>query len=302
MISRILDYTLSAGKLAELRAAHRSTRDKREADRLKAVILLASGWPAEQVAEALMVDPNTVRNHFQRYHQGGLEALGEVAFCGSACQLDDVQLVLLEQHLRTHRYPTATAIAAWVEETFGVSSTESGMTALLHRLDFVYKKPRLVPGQADPAAQKAFLAEYETLKHTRPEAPIYCMDAVHPQHNPVLGSGRIKRGQDQAVRSNSGRQRLNLNGAIDLERLEPMVRFDATIDADSTITLLKHLEQLHLSAAWIYVICDNARYYRSKAVREYLETARIKLIFLPPPTRRTSISLSAFGNSSRKRR
>ena len=108
------------------------------------------------------------------------------------------------------------------------------------------------------------------------------MDAVHPQHNPVLGSGWIKRGQDQAVRSNSGRQRLNINGAIDLERLKPVVRFDATIDADSTITLLKHLERLHLAAAWIYVICDNARYYRPKAVREYLETARIKLVFLPP--------------------
>jgi len=30
------------------------------------------------------------------------------------------------------------------------------------------------------------------------------------------------------------------------------------------------------------VICDNARYYRSKAVQEYLETSRIKLVFLPP--------------------
>ena len=32
----------------------------------------------------------------------------------------------------------------------------------------------------------------------------------------------------------------------------------------------------------LYVICDNARYYRSKAVQEYLETSRVKLVFLPP--------------------
>ena len=30
------------------------------------------------------------------------------------------------------------------------------------------------------------------------------------------------------------------------------------------------------------MIWDNARYYRSKAVQEYLETSRNKLVFLPP--------------------
>ena len=40
----MMDYYLPAEELAELRAAHRSTRDKREADRIKAVVLLASDW------------------------------------------------------------------------------------------------------------------------------------------------------------------------------------------------------------------------------------------------------------------
>jgi len=108
------------------------------------------------------------------------------------------------------------------------------------------------------------------------------MDAVHPQHNPVLGYGWIKRGQDHEVKSNTGRRRLNINGAIDLERLEPVARFDDTIDADSTIALFQQLEQFYAVATWIYVICDNARYYRSKAVQEYIQDSRIKLAFLPP--------------------
>ena len=244
------DYTLSPEKLAELRAAHRSTRDKREADRIKAVILLGSGWSAEHVAEALLIDPNTVRNHFKRYRQGGLNALGEVALRGSDGLLDAEPLAWLELHLQTHLYQTAKAIAAWVEETFAVSCTESGMTALLHRRGFVYKKPKQVPGKADPAAQKAFLAEYEKLKQEKGDDDVIdFMDAVHPQHNPVLGCGWIKRGQEQAVRSNSGRRRLNLNGAIDLERLEPVVRFDQSIDADSTLALFEQLQQANLPPA-----------------------------------------------------
>jgi transposase len=277
------DYTIGAEKLAELRAAHRGTRDKREADRIKAVVLLATGWSAEQVAEVLQIDPNTVRNHFRRYQQGGIKALGHVAFRGSVCALDAAQLAVLDAHLQTHLYQTAKAVACWVKDTFEVDYTESGMTALLHRLGYVYKKPKVVPGKADPEAQRAFLEQYEKLKQDKgQEDPIYFMDATHPQHNPVIACGWIKRGEEHAVRTNTGRQRVNINGAIDLERLAPVVRFDDTINADSTIALFEQLERVNRVAARIYVICDNARYYRSKAVNEYLKTSRITLVFLPP--------------------
>jgi len=74
----MLDSTLSTEQLAELREAHHRTRDKREADRIKAVALLVTGWPAEEVAEVLLVDPNTVRAHFKRYREDGLEGLRRV--------------------------------------------------------------------------------------------------------------------------------------------------------------------------------------------------------------------------------
>ncbi|CAD7854312.1 MAG: hypothetical protein, partial [Olavius algarvensis Gamma 1 endosymbiont] len=37
----------------------------------------------------------------------------------------------------TNLYLSAKAVAHWVEETYGVSYTESGMTAVLHRLGYV---------------------------------------------------------------------------------------------------------------------------------------------------------------------
>jgi hypothetical protein len=83
------------------------------------------------------------------------------------------------------------------------------------------------------------------------------VDAVHPQHNPVLGCGRIKRGEDHEFKSNTGRC-VNINGMIDQERLEPMARFDDAVDATSTIALLQQLEQVYSVATWIYVICDSS--------------------------------------------
>jgi hypothetical protein len=44
------------------------------------------------------------------------------------------------------------------------------------------------------------------------------MDATHPQHNPVLGCGWIRRGEEYPIKSNTGPRRLNINGAIDVQR------------------------------------------------------------------------------------
>jgi len=110
------------------------------------------------------------------------------------------------------------------------------------------------------------------------------MDATHPQHHPVLAGGWIKRGEEQVIPTNTGRRRVNTNGAIDPERLEPVVRCDDTINADSTIALFEQLVAFHPMAVCIHVICDNAPYYRSKAAQDYLKASRIQLVFLPPYT------------------
>jgi transposase len=56
---------------------------------------------------------------------------------------------------------------------------------------------------------------------------------------------------------------------------------DKSINAQSTILLLKQIAAKHGDAEKIYVICDNARYYRAKLVKEYLAESTIELIFLP---------------------
>jgi len=53
------------------------------------------------------------------------------------------------------------------------------------------------------------------------------------------------------------------------------------IDTESTIALFEQLLPTYAAATYLYVICDNARYYRSRAVQAFLEGSRIQLIFLP---------------------
>ena len=277
------DYTLSKEKIAELENFHRSLRDKRQADRVKAVIALSKGWSAVQVAEILLFDEKTSRHYFDRYQKGGLQALLDDNYSGAEPKLDTHQMSQLEDYLEEHILPDAKSVIAHIYKQYKVRYSLSGITDLLHRLGFSYKKPTHVPGKQDPAQQQVFLEEYEQIKADKGKNdPIYFADATHPQHNSIASYGWIKKGQEKALKANCGRQRLNINGAINIETLEPTTGFYDTINADSTIDLFSKIEAKHPEAKTIYVIVDNARYYRSRLLKEYTGDTKIKLIFLPP--------------------
>jgi len=276
------DYVLPKEKIAELEKLHRSLRDKRQADRVKAVIALSRGWSAAQVAQILLFDEKTSRHYFERYQQGGLPALLDDNYSGAEPKLDEHQMSELEAYLEEHIFLDAKSVVAHIYHQYKTLYTVSGVTDLLHRLGFSYKKPTHVPGKQDPAKQQAFLEEYKQLKAGKGvNDPIYFADATHPQHNSIPSYGWIKTGQEKELKANCGRQRLNINGAINIETLEPMTGFYDTINADSTIDLFSMIEAKHPDAQAIYIIVDNARYYHSLLLKKYIEGTKIKLIFLP---------------------
>jgi len=93
-------------------------------------------------------------------------------------------------------------------------------------MDYSYKKPKVVPGKADIEAQKLFIRFYEELKFQKKKKnPIYFMDGAHPQHNTVAPYGWIKKRIHKGIKSNSGRQRMNINEAINIENLKTSARY-----------------------------------------------------------------------------
>jgi len=280
----MLDYTLSVAELATLHQAHRKMKEKRLADRLKAVYLLGSGWTARKVSEALLVDEDTVRNWFHLYQAGGQAQLLSWKVGGSKPYLSTGEQITLKQHVTETLHSTCKAVGQYIQQQFQVTHAPRSVSALLGRLGFSHKKPKVVPGKADAAAQTQFIAHWETLKASLGEQDdVYFMDAMHPQHNTQAGYGWILKGKDYNLRSNTGRQRLNINGVFSFNQLRPLIRTEETINAQATIRLLEDLEAAQPEGK-IHIIADNARYYRSKLVQAYLATegCRIQIHFLPP--------------------
>jgi len=278
----MIGFKLSKDELIALRLAHKSEHYKRSAYKINAVILLGSGWSLSEVKDALLIDDETLRSYIKKYQDGGLAELLKVDYKGSQPLLSVQHIETLCQELNSNIHLTTQSVIEFVEKKFEITYSLSGMRDLLHRLGYEYKKPKLVPGNPDLVAQEIFAEQYEEFMQNKPEnVEVLFADAVHPQHNTMAAYGWIRRGEKREIPTTTGRERLNLHGAMNAETLDVTVIESKTVDDDSTITLLETLEQKYPLAVTIYVILDNARYHYSKKVRAYLENSRIQLVFLP---------------------
>ena len=59
---RLMNF-LDDTKRVDLRRQHRQERDGRIRDRIKAILLYDGGWSPKQIAEALLISDEAVRNH-----------------------------------------------------------------------------------------------------------------------------------------------------------------------------------------------------------------------------------------------
>ena len=163
-------------------------------------------------------------------------------------------------------------IGAWILSEFGVEyDSRSGLVALLHRLGLEYRKPEVIPRHLDENKQRAFIVLYENLMNSlSPDEAVVFVDAVHPTHAARAAGCWAAKDETLAIEQTTGRQRLNIHGAIDLETGQTkMIEADA-IDAASTIKLLEALEALYPASALIHVFLNNARYHHAKVVQEWL--------------------------------
>lgn len=260
-------------------------RDKRLADRIKAVLSIGEGYSYAEIAKILLLDETTLRRYVERFKEEGIDGLLECRYAGGKTDLSVVQLQELSRYLAANILPTASAAAAYIEKKYQVKYTPNGVTKLLHRLGFSYKKPRVIPGKLDPIKQAAFIKEYEGVKaNLGKNDTIRFMDASHPTHNTTPAYGWIKKGRenDVFIPTSAGRARLNLHGAINLETREGTFLTAETINYQTVIKTLNRVIKKQPGGK-IHLVLDNAKYYHAKKVKEWRRHhTRVRFHFIPP--------------------
>ena len=263
-----------------LLARHRNERDKRVADRIKAVLLRDEGMSYREIARVLFLTDEGARQQVEDFlkKNGKLEPENG----GSEARLSDEQTKRLEAHLEEKLYVRTRDIVEYVQETFGIVYSVRGLTKWLKRHGFTYHKPVGVPARADGEAQKAWIAWYEKFKKSlRDNEKILFMDGVHPTHAVRFASGWIKKGVRKEIPTNGSQKRLNILGALDLEDMAIHTREVETINADAIIAFLASLLTC-LPGMVLHIVLDQARYHTCAAVKAWVaQNPRIRLHFLP---------------------
>jgi transposase len=262
--------------------AHHSSRMRKSADRIKAILLLDEGFSYQQVAKILLLDEMTIRRYKKEYQKEGVDGLLENRYQGSNGNLTTQQEEALREYLKEHIYQTVKSIVAYVSDTYGKDYSVEGMTHVLHRLHFSYKKTKVIPGKYNAEKQGQFKEGYEELKKNKnPEDRIYFVDACHPHHNNRPFYGWIYKGEEKSIKTNSGRERLNLNGALSLENMDITVLSEETINQHAMMRLCLTIEEKQPNGE-IHFILDNASYNHGYELQLFLEDhPRIHIHYLP---------------------
>ena len=180
---------------------------------------------------------------------------------------------------------TTREVGAWIEQECGIEyQGRSGLIALLHRLGMEHRKPKAVSRKLDPEKQAGFIKAYEDLlNHLDADEAVLFADAVHPTHAVRPVGCWAPKDTPIAIAQTSGRQRLNIHGAIDLETGNTRMLEVETVDAVSTIQLLMALQLMYPRKRVLHLFLDNARYHHAKLVQAWLAQpgCRIELHFIP---------------------
>ena len=264
----------------ELEQRHRYERDGRVRDRMKAVLLKSEGWKNKAIAQALRIHEETVREHLTDWSTD--EKL-KPENGGSYSKLNDVQTKSLNTHLSNITYTRVRDICAYVEATFGVRYTVSGMTQWMKEHKFSYKHPKKVPAKADLEKQEEFIKKYLQLVTDRGmNEPILFIDAAHPTMATKVVCGWIKKGIDKPIAQTASRTRVNIIGGIDLSKMNVISCRPDAVNGETTVSFFGLVKDAYPDAPKIHIILDQSGYHTSQLVKDEALKKNIELHYLPP--------------------
>ncbi|MGZ3639337.1 MAG: helix-turn-helix domain-containing protein [Ktedonobacterales bacterium] len=163
MAMRVHRLAMTKEQRAEVEAAQRQSRNVRHWKRYQAVLLRADGMPVAVVAQTLGCTQTSVSNWTTAWRSGGVARVHEGVHRGADRRLDVAGEQHLEALLRTDPQALGHAATGWTVAllqtelaTGGWQAGERTIRRTLHRLGWVWKRPRFVLGRPDP--------EYQTKK------------------------------------------------------------------------------------------------------------------------------------------
>ena len=270
---------LTAEQKKEIERRRKGTLDRRVYQRLTAILAVGAGKTRGETAELLGIGLTQLSEWLRVYRNAGLDALCASHHRGDPGKLTPQQVEQLKAKVSTGCFRNSDQIRDWIQSTFTVSYSSSGVKDLLKRVGVSYHKVTGFLWKGDPDKQRAFVKRVARHKREakRPGAPRtrrYYVDACHPVWGlDLVFCCWLLLGQRFLVGMGSGRKRLNILGAYcpdDHEYVDYRLTRD-NINGEQFVNFLRLLRSLHPETERFILYVDGARYYGSPVVKAWLK-------------------------------
>src|SRR4051795_10955176 len=277
---------LTVRQREEISDRRRQAPDRRIFQRLSAVLWSDDGRSREEIARLVGVSARQVGQWLRIFRNKGLDQLCTLHYQGDPGRLGPTQVERIRQEIEKGVFRNAEQIRNWIETTFGVTYSPSGVKDLLRRIGASFHKVSGFFWKADVEEQKKFVRKHR--RHKRQAGPgtrRYFVDACHPVWGVgLLYSCWLLTGQRLYVGVGNGRKRLNILGAYcpDDHDYVDLRLTKENITGEQFVKLLEALLAKHPESAKFILYLDNARYYGKPCVKEWLARHRqFRLVPLP---------------------
>lgn len=263
----------------------------RERERWLALVLVAEGLSAHEVARRLGRDRRTVAEWVTAFNQEGSAGVPPRFPGRPGKQLSEAQLEEVKQTV--DRPPrevgikragwTCQRVADWVKRRWRRRVSAETARRYLHALDFRLKRAHKSFLKADPQAQEAFAEKLVHLQLQRsPRAQTVWIDEGQIGQDALLRRGWFRRGQPAQVPSCSPPLHAKLRFYVAI--LRPLGKvITLVVDWFCQLNTARFLDKIRLwLPGWrLDVILDNAPWHRRALVREAFQRNHLHPHYLP---------------------
>jgi putative transposase len=264
--------------------------DPRAARRAHVLLLLADGRSVRFIAGVLFCSPDLIAAVRRDYRRGGVSAaLGteppvrRVPWWWTRLLVWALEFTPADFGFRRSRWSCG-ALAVALRETVGVRVGRETVRRALRDLGFAWRRPRPVVGPVDPDHDAKMQALRALLAGLPADEVAVFQDEVQLDLNPKVGSAWMLKGCQAEVVTPGDNVRRHLAvsvlaGSGNLVVSGPTVRRNSDQFVAHLADLCRRLRRWTV----IHVICDNAAFHKSQAVRRWVEKrgGRVVLHYLP---------------------
>lgn len=280
----IMNITFSDSEISMLK----NYRDKQKDERLKirfiALLMIASQSTVEYVSHVIGCSARSIQNWIDIYMVKGVDGLNSFNYKPKESYLNFNQINQVVIYVLFYSPCKVKEVNEYIKDKFNVSYSDESVRQLLLKRGLKFIRPKTVPGSPPSVdKQNQFVDQYRELRN-RPGVKVLCGDAMHLIHQNIPGLCWGDPKLPPVFETNSGRKRLNILGAYDPET-HSLVHLsgEENCNAERVVEFLERIYHAHKGSSEIHLILDNAKYFHSKKVREWLENyPKMNILFLPP--------------------